>query len=117
MKTCVDDRWSYMHRDVHGAAFACDPEYVDTDIFQNQEVMRGFRNAAKKMFEKKSDRLAVQRELLAFRNKKGIFATLEILECARDMPSVDWWEMHGQEVPLLQRMAMRLLSKTGAMSS
>ena len=109
-------RWSYMHRDVHAAAHCLDPEYHSQSVHGNNEVMRGFRRACAVLFDNKRTRVKAMKELLYYKNSKGIFSQSETFEMAKGMSGAEWWELVGAETPEIQRMALILLSKSGSVS-
>lgn len=43
------DRWDYGGADFFRAAYAVDPEYVDNDLAENDEIMQGFLNTVEKI--------------------------------------------------------------------
>ena len=56
-------------------------------------------------------------QFTAYKNGRGIFSDASIFEHAKDIPAHEWWELYGAELPELQRVAMKVLSKRSSACS
>ena len=101
-------RWDELSTPLHCAAYALDPEFQDHKF--NPEVMRGLRQACKLVL---GDADAARTAMLghaAYVGKEGDFGDPMVIDLAKDMPSYQWWVMHGGEFPELQKVAVRVLA-------
>ena len=57
-------------------------------------------------------------QFIIYKNKsQGIFAEDGVWHDAKEMPAHVWWELYGAEMPELQRVAMKVLSKRSSACS
>jgi hypothetical protein len=93
---------------LHCAAYALDPEFQDHKF--NPEVMRGLRQACLRVLRDADAAKAAMLGHAACVGKEGDFGDSMVIDLAKDMPSYQWWVMHGGEFPELQKVAVRVLA-------
>lgn len=110
-------RWAMLHSPLHAAGYLLDPEYWDHEITTNEEVMEGFDMVVAKLVQDRDDRSTVAQELGKFRAKVGLFARQTVQDSAASMPAHLWWHTWGGSVPLLQSLAVKVLSQVASACS
>ena len=113
------DRWSYLHNYYHATGFALDPEFANEVCHTNIEVMKGFRITCDRLFYDAPEKATkAKNQFMIYKNRsQGIFLEPGTFEHAKEMPSHLWWEMYGAEIPELQHVAMKVLSKRSSACS
>ncbi|KAM0894150.1 hypothetical protein ACQ4PT_024652 [Festuca glaucescens] len=107
---------------LHLAAYLLNPyySYADTNIFDDGTITEGFISCVETFYhgdDSKQDQ-AVNVELRKFQNREGSFAKKLARTCQNfEYNAASWWKLYGNEVPTLQRMAMRILSLTSGASA
>jgi len=114
-----EDRWQYMHNHYHAAGYALDPEFSRENVFGDDTVMTGFRAVCGKLYHDNPQKAAAaKRQFLVYKNRSaGVFSSPAVFDEAKEMPAHEWWEMYGSEVPELQYVAMKVLSKRSSACS
>lgn len=113
------DRWEYLHNHYHAAGYALDPEFVDREQHKEAEVMTGLRAVIARIYHNQPDKAAKARQqYLVYKNRtQGTFGDTSIWADAEAMPAHEWWELYGGEIPELQYIAMKVLSKRSSACS
>ena len=114
-----DDRWRYMHNYYHAAGYALDPEFSRVNVFNIETVMTGFRTVCDRLYHDEPEKAAAaKRQFLVYKNRTiGVFMSQAVFDEAKSMAAHEWWEMYGSEVPELQLVAMKVLSKRSSACS
>ncbi len=51
-------------------------------------------------------------QFLVYKNRsRGVFSEIAVFEDAKLMPAHEWWELYGSEVPELQYVALKILTR------
>ena len=113
------DRWEYMHNVYHATGYALDPEFVKHSQHTITEVMDGLRLVIKRHYHNDPAKRALAlQQFMVFKNrKKGVFSEEGTFDMAKDMPAHEWWELFGAELPEIQAVAMKVLSKRSSACS
>lgn len=101
-------RWDALSSPLHCAAYALDPEFQDHKF--NPEVLRGLREACSMMLGDAQEAKDAVLGHASYTGKEGDFGDPMVRALAEDMPTYQWWAMHGGEVPELQKVAVRVLA-------
>ncbi|CAO2210623.1 unnamed protein product [Urochloa humidicola] len=107
---------------LHLAAYFLNPyfSYNDSSIFTNQLVMDGLISAIETFYHGDYDKQSkvLNEELDKFKDKQGHFAKPVAMASCKDydFSPAKWWGNYGTQVPVLQRMATRILSLTSSSS-
>ena len=83
------------------------------------EIMNGFRVVCDRLFYDDPEKAKTAKaQFLIYKNRsQGVFMEASVFADAKDMPAHLWWEMYGAEVPELQYVVMRVLSKCSSACS
>lgn len=101
-------RWDDLSSPLHCAAYALDPEFQDHKF--NSEVLRGLRQACLFVLGDAAAAKAAMMGHAAYVGKEGDFGDPMVIDLAQDMPSYQWWVMHGGDFTELQKVAVRVLA-------
>ena len=123
----TNDRWENLYANVHGAAFLLNP-YVQASGYvskltsvEKAEVKRSLKAVFTKFYPKgTAKRAQCLKSFAAFENQDGDFGDDVAIAQAEDKEALDmatWWQAYGDDHPLLQNVAMRLLSQTATASA
>ena len=101
--------WDDLSSPLHCAAYALDPEFRDHKF--SSEVLRGLWQAC--LLVLGGDAKAAKAAMLghaAYVGKEVDFGDPMVIDLAQDMPSYQWWVMHGGDFQELQKVAVRVLA-------
>lgn len=123
---------------MHAAAYALDPEFLETAGDLDEATQTGLLNVIEKMCLREAMlscetleealllkfdsepvvSLVAQAELqlTAYQTNSGAFTRPSVQLNAKQMDPASWWAMYGKHLPLLQRIATSVLAQTGAAS-
>lgn len=133
-------RWEYLHSPFHAAAYALDPEFLDTvgdldaatidgllEVFERMslrdEIMlaadqqQAFRELTTSSPGVVARVAQLEREFSTYQRCEGIFSRLSVVANAKTMEPAAWWSMYGKHLPLLSALAPRVLAQPSAASA
>lgn len=112
-----------MHNPLHAAGLLLDPEFVQHDYSDNEEVQTGMREVLAKVFPNQEERGAVMNQLAHFRSRSGVFRqtrdNMTMWIWARQTPAWMWWQTYCNfpECKQLRYLAMRVLAQPSSACS
>ena len=132
-------RWEYLHSPFHAAAYALDPEYMETVGELDGATQEGLltvleRMALRDAIMAAADPVAAistinasspevisrvaqaEREFAIYQRREGVFSRASVLANAKTMEPAAWWSMYGRHLPLLSAYAPRILAQPCAAS-
>ena len=115
----IEYRWGHLHNEYHAAGYALNPEYHEVDHHKMTKIMKELRIVFRRHYHD-NDELYTQciSEFQAYKSKRvSAFTEAGVFEMAKTTPSWEWWATWGAELPALQAVAMKVLSKRSAASS
>lgn len=125
-------QWEYLHSYMHAAAYALDPEFLNTEGGFDSATQEGLlkvvericlrdvmseapaseRAAITMLSPKVQDRIATATGQLArYQQKEGNFSKPYVLSNARSMAPHVWWDTYGKHLPELASVAKRVLAQ------
>ncbi|XP_057873085.2 uncharacterized protein LOC131079198 [Cryptomeria japonica] len=110
----IDRRWhNLLDRLIHATAYYLNSGFqFRPDFKANDEVLSGLYEVVERMSPDLLVGAHIVREVEMFRNAQGDFFSRDICKQNRtQMMSDVWWEMFGNKVPNLQKIAIRILSQ------
>jgi hypothetical protein len=133
-------RWEYIHSPFHAAAYALDPEFLETAGDLDGATMEGLMTVIDRMClrdeimasadpdsawrELTTSSPAVvarvaqaEREFAVYQRREGIFSRPSVLANAKTMEPAAWWSTYGRHLPLLSAIAPRVLAQPAAASA
>ncbi|XP_038680576.1 uncharacterized protein LOC119981502 isoform X1 [Tripterygium wilfordii] len=115
----IDEKWEFqLHRPLHAAAYFLNPEFQYQDNFLfDAEVKAGLYSSMKKIIPNSNDFLTADLQLDDFRKKQGLFGYENAKRSVSKRSPVDWWINFGDEVPELQKFAIKVLGLTCSSSA
>ncbi|CAN6854292.1 unnamed protein product [Brassica oleracea] len=109
----IKNRWDRMLRhDFHAAAYFLNPAFMyDQENFSGKpEILRAMLNLMEK--QKGSDRTKIFEAMTMYREREKSFSHSSALSCCKTTRPDEWWKFFGYDVPVLQKLAIRILSQT-----
>ena len=102
----VEERWTYIHHDVHAAGYALDPSNILVDVSENEEVWGGFMRILDRLCTKEEKKQALV-EYAKYKNKEGLSDFLSLTDSAT--PLAFWKSYCGRFTVLKNKVALRIL--------
>jgi hypothetical protein len=111
IKARLNERMKMLHTDLHSAGFALHPEYRTFRQHENT-VMSGFHAMSERVHRHnlQAHVKAIQQHS-DYRAGHGLFSRPVAEAAAKDMPAYRWWMAFSEDVPELQKVAVRVLSQ------
>ena len=127
----VEKRWEKLNIPLHALAYVLTPKYYHTSWLstpapgggakrkphQDPEVQSGYMQALEKMYPDLEECDSIRQQLSMYISGTGAFGSNAAHRDRGNLPSLQWWDMHGGNTPQLCSMAMRVLSQVVNTSS
>eukprot|EP00918_Siedleckia_nematoides_P025032 GHVU01054079.1.p1 GENE.GHVU01054079.1~~GHVU01054079.1.p1 ORF type:complete len:689 (+),score=121.17 GHVU01054079.1:195-2261(+) len=112
IKRAFTNRWNDMHNSIDSAAYLLDPEFVGEKygLETKINVVSDWHRYIARLFEPE-ECMKLTGEMREFRAERGLFDLDEAKVARGQLGGHEWWEIYGAHTPMLQRLAMRLLSQ------
>ncbi|CAN7058200.1 unnamed protein product [Brassica rapa subsp. trilocularis] len=113
----IKNRWDKMLRhDLHAAAYFFNPAFMydQKNFSKKPEILKGMLNLMEK--QKGSDRTKIFEGMTIYREREKSFSHSSALSCSKTTRPDEWWKFFGYDVPVLQKLAIRILSQTASSS-
>lgn len=133
-------RWEYLHSPFHAAAYALDPEFLQTageldsattagllaviecmclrdEIMASANPEQAWRELNTSSPPVVARVAQAEREFAAYQRRDGVFSRPSVLTNAKQMEPAAWWGMYGKHLPLLSAIAPRVLAQPAAASA
>ena len=134
------DRWEYLHSPWHAAAYALDPEFIETTgeldaatmdgllivferlclrdaIMASSDPEQAWRTLTPSSPEVVQRVAQVECEFAVYQRRDGAFSRPSVLANAKTMEPAAWWGMYGKHLPLLSSIAPKVLAQAAAASA
>nr|VDC96966.1 unnamed protein product [Brassica oleracea] len=114
----IKNRWDRMLRhDLHAAAYFFNPAFMydQKNFSKKPEILKAMLNLMEK--QKGSDRTKIFDGMTMYREREKSFSLSSALSCLKTTRPDEWWKFFGYDVPVLQKLAIRILSQTASSSS
>nr|XP_043639154.1 uncharacterized protein LOC122610225 [Erigeron canadensis] len=115
----LDRHWENMlSTSIHRAAYCLNPTFqcdIDRTCNKENRVIHGVNDMAEKFFSP-IEVLDISRDLGKFRDAQGTFGRTMAVVSRKVTQLAEWWRLFGGEFPLLQKLAIRVLSQTASSS-
>ncbi|CAN0906385.1 hypothetical protein LINGRAHAP2_LOCUS24214 [Linum grandiflorum] len=111
----IEKRWTnQMSRPLHYAAYWLNPKVHFSQGFNESErkLKVGLYDCVERFSKNSEERLTIMEQLDAFHHAKGMFSNYGSMSLLDRKHPADWWSSFGDDVPELQRFAIRILSLT-----
>ncbi|ONI29470.1 hypothetical protein PRUPE_1G199600 [Prunus persica] len=103
----INHKWDViLSRPLHQVAHYLNPRYqYETGVDHNKELLLGLQH----VFERLNP---TGDEEINFRDYRKTFRTEMAVKSRKSIPPVEWWNLHGDSAPNLQKITMHILSQT-----
>ncbi|KAH7423929.1 hypothetical protein KP509_12G081500 [Ceratopteris richardii] len=107
----VEKRWKWMKRPIHGIAALLHPAFKEASLFMDTTLLEDRDTYLPKILSCEKHATFLQ-EFINYNDQRGIALASPIV-WKRDslVKPLFWWESFGYQMPLLQRIAMRVLAQ------
>ncbi|WZZ77530.1 hypothetical protein YC2023_098102 [Brassica napus] len=113
----IKNRWDRMLRhDLHAAAYFFNPAFMydQKNFSKKPEILKAMLNLMEK--QKGSDRTKIFEGMTMYREREKSFSHSSALSCSKTTRPDEWWKFFGYDVPVLQKLAIQILSQTASSS-
>lgn len=109
----VDEKWTKsLYAPLHSAAAFLNPAIqYNLEIKFLASIKEDFYKVLEKLLPTPESRREIPKEILLFTRATGIFGCTLAKESILSIPPGIWWEQYGDGAPVLQRIAIRILSQ------
>eukprot|EP00253_Pinus_taeda_P022160 PITA_22160 len=110
----INEGWNNtLHRPIHAAGIYLNPTFsYPCGFVFHTEIRDGFLTCVQRMVRSPTERIEISKEIETYRMAGGTFGfDMAMTDRTTKMPNA-WWRMYGARVPLLQKLAIRILSET-----
>ncbi|CAN1204282.1 hypothetical protein LINPERHAP2_LOCUS45937 [Linum perenne] len=105
-------------RPLHYAAYWLNPRVHFSPEFQNtdKKMKLALYETVDRLTWDKAETLTIMSQLSSFHSARGMFSTYGAMQLIGRKQPADWWSSFGDDIPELQRFAIRVLSLTTSAS-
>ncbi|CAN1824896.1 hypothetical protein LINPERHAP1_LOCUS30946, partial [Linum perenne] len=111
----IEKRWNdQMSRPLHYAAYWLNPKVHFGENFDPNErkLKVGLYDCVERLFKDRDESLTIMQHLDTFHHARGMFSSYGSMQLLDRKNPADWWSSFGDDVPELQKFAIRILSLT-----
>ncbi|CAN1189328.1 hypothetical protein LINPERHAP2_LOCUS39836, partial [Linum perenne] len=113
----LDERWDkHLNRDLIVGAYFFNPTFMYSEDFDNS---RHVKHAMLNLIDNSllcSDSTRALEELSLYKDRQGGFGRKIAMDGAKTQQPAKWWDWFGKDTPIIQNLAIRILSQTAASS-
>ncbi|KAF7844518.1 DUF659 domain-containing protein/Dimer_Tnp_hAT domain-containing protein [Senna tora] len=120
------DPWTKSCTPLHCLAHSLNPRYHCLEWLQgapnrvplhkDEEICIERNKCLRRYFSDSKERLMATKEFFRFSRAEDVFGQFECLQNRWDLEPKEWWIMYGSSAPLLQNLALKLLSQPSSSS-
>ncbi|CAN1163923.1 hypothetical protein LINPERHAP2_LOCUS25277 [Linum perenne] len=111
----IEKRWNdQMSRPLHYAAYWLNPKVHFGENFDPNErkLKVGLYDCVERLSKDRDESLTIMQQLDTFHHSRGMFSSYGSMQLLDRKHLADWWSSFGDDVPELQKFAIRILSLT-----
>ncbi|CAN1340726.1 hypothetical protein LINPERPRIM_LOCUS38942 [Linum perenne] len=111
----IENRWNdQMSRPLHYAAYWLNPKVHFSANFNDTEkkLKLGLSDCVERLSKDRDESLTIMQQLDTFHHARGMFSSYGSMKLLDRKHPADWWSSFGDDVPELQKFAIRILSLT-----
>ncbi|CAN1127439.1 hypothetical protein LINPERHAP2_LOCUS4046 [Linum perenne] len=111
----IENRWNdQMSRPLHYAAYWLNPKVHFSANFNDtkKKLKLGLFDCVERLSKDRDESLTIMQQLDTFHHARGMFSSYGFMQLLDRKHPVDWWSSFGDDVPELQKFAIRILSLT-----
>eukprot|EP01018_Ginkgo_biloba_P012671 Gb_09587 [translate_table: standard] len=118
-------RWNKMTSPLHTLAYALNPRVYHEDILsiptrkapnKDKEVSDGYKKAFRKLYPNVKMACDVRMEFSEFAFSQNSYGDIDALIDKKVIPSISWWNYHGNSAKHLQTLVVHILSQVASSS-
>ncbi|CAN1725844.1 hypothetical protein LINPERHAP1_LOCUS258 [Linum perenne] len=111
----IEKRWNdQMSRPLHYASYWLNPKVHFGENFDPNErkLKVGLYDCVERLSKDRDESLTIMQQLDTFHHARGMFSSYGSMQLLDRKHPADWWSSFGDDVPELQKFAIRILSLT-----
>ncbi|CAN1141743.1 hypothetical protein LINPERPRIM_LOCUS25651 [Linum perenne] len=111
----IEKRWNdQMSRPLHYAAYWLNPKvHFGANFDPNERKLKvGLYDCVERLSKDRDESLTLMQQLDTFHHARGMFSSYGSMQLLDRKHPADWWSSFGDDVPELQKFAVRILSLT-----
>ncbi|CAN1216709.1 hypothetical protein LINPERPRIM_LOCUS738 [Linum perenne] len=111
----IEKRWNdQMSHPLHYAAYWLNPKvHFGANFDPNERKLKvGLYDCVERLSKDRDESLTLMQQLDTFHNARGMFSSYGSMQLLDRKHPADWWSSFGDDVPELQKFAVRILSLT-----
>ncbi|GAU51453.1 hypothetical protein TSUD_413500 [Trifolium subterraneum] len=113
----IKARWDkHLKRNLHAASYFFNPAFLYGDNFDDKSRVM---EALIQLIEIKSfcpNMTKALQEIQVYHDRKDSFNRMSAIKVMKTIQPAEWWKVYGGSAPILQKLAIRLLSQTSSSS-
>lgn len=117
IRELAQERWEMLHSPLHATAFVLNPMWFMKQPYKDKDVMKGWRKTLDRVGKDEDDKTEYKAQLSKYIGLQGDFAESSALADMQKISPIAWWENYGTGTPMLQRLAIRVLSQVSSASA
>lgn len=114
LEELIENRWDMLFSPLHSAAYILNPRYFGRGQSKDKIIMRGWKTTLERYESESTGRRVLRMQLSCYWQLKGSLGEEDAMDCRDKMDPVAWWENFGFEIPLLQTLAIKVLSQVSS---
>ncbi|KAI5076810.1 hypothetical protein GOP47_0008875 [Adiantum capillus-veneris] len=117
MNEFIQAWWLMMHTPLLATTFLLNPKWFSKSPNKDGEVMKGWKATLNRVGRSAMEKTQLKAQLSTYIGLQGSFGDPEALDDMQKLSTVSWWENYGEDTPLLQRLAIKILSQVCSASA
>ena len=108
---CSLQRWKMLHSHLHLFGFLLNPKWYHKRPWLDDEVSTGWKTYIHRVYPKRRDCTTIKEEMSRYIDGLDDFSHKDVPFDQLRMKAKSFWENYGTKTPLLQNIAIRVLSQ------
>lgn len=117
IRVLAQERWEMLHSPLHATAYVLNPMWFMKRPYKDKDVMKGWRKTLDRVGKDEDEKTEYKAQLSQYIGLQGDFAESSALADMQKLSPIAWWENYGTGTPMLQRLAIRVLSQVSSASA
>ena len=116
LEELIANRWDALFSPLHAAGYILNPRHFGKGQAKDKTVMKGWKATLERYENESASRRILREQLSSYWRLEGSLGDEDAVDCRDKMDPVAWWENFGFETPLLQTLAIKVLSQISSVT-
>ncbi|XP_065868441.1 uncharacterized protein [Euphorbia lathyris] len=116
LEELIDHKWDMLFSPLHATGYILNPRYMGKSQTKDKSVMRGWKATLERYESESTRRRALREQLSSYWRLEGSLGEEDAVDCRDKMDPIAWWENFGFETPILQTLAIKVLSQVSSVA-